>query len=269
MPIEICHTLNSSQKEQIHSLEERCRRESPLNLTFPTESFDHCLLYYGKTGALLAAAAFTTAAPGICECSAFTDPAYRNQGIFSELLEEGLELIPEESDILFYSDGNCEATEKTLNALETEFLTCDYMMELSPDFLERICAESSLESRAAPCSSNFSAKETTSAGLPALLSPAAVSRDEDGCLKFLFQTNTGEALVSCAQNYYYFFSFEIHEKIRGLGHGEALLKRILTYLYLKKPMPVRLQVSGDNIPAISLYKKTGFRITDTLSTYLY
>lgn len=244
MPIESCHTLNSSQKEQIHSLEERCRRESPLSLTFPTEGFDHCLFYYGESGALLSAAAFTTAAPGICECSALTDPAYRNRGLFSELLEAGLELIPEESDILFYSDGSCKDTEKTLEALEAEFLTRDYMMEFSP-------------------------QAASSAVFPCPLSPAAVSRDEDGCLKFLFQTNTGEALVSCAQNYYYFFSFEIRGHLRRMGHGEKLLKDILTYLYLKNPMPVRLQVSGDNIPAMSLYKKTGFRITDTLSTYLY
>lgn len=251
MPIESCHTLNSSQKEQIHSLEERCRRESPLSLTFPTEGLDRCLLYYGESGMLLAAAAFTTAAPGICECSAFTDPAYRNQGLFSKLLETGLKLIPEESDILFYSDGNCKDTEKTLGALEAELLTCDYMMELPPKTLDEIC-------RAASAS-----------GPPSPLSPAVISRDEDGCLKYLFKTNRGEALVSCAQNYYYFFSFEIHENFRGMGHGETLLRQILAYLHLKNPMPVRLQVSGDNIPAMSLYKKTGFRITDTLSTYLY
>ena len=30
-----------------------------------------------------------------------------------------------------------------------------------------------------------------------------------------------------------------------------------------------LQVAGDNMPAIALYKKTGFRITETLCCYLY
>ncbi|WP_243134402.1 GNAT family N-acetyltransferase [Enterocloster asparagiformis] len=30
-----------------------------------------------------------------------------------------------------------------------------------------------------------------------------------------------------------------------------------------------LQVSGDNLPALRLYKKTGFHITETLSYYLY
>ena len=32
---------------------------------------------------------------------------------------------------------------------------------------------------------------------------------------------------------------------------------------------VSLQVSGENEPALALYKKTGFRITETLSFYLY
>ena len=30
-----------------------------------------------------------------------------------------------------------------------------------------------------------------------------------------------------------------------------------------------LQVSGQNLGALALYKKTGFRIRDTLSYYLY
>ena len=32
---------------------------------------------------------------------------------------------------------------------------------------------------------------------------------------------------------------------------------------------ITLQVSGDNTPAVNLYKKTGFHITETLSYYLY
>ena len=32
---------------------------------------------------------------------------------------------------------------------------------------------------------------------------------------------------------------------------------------------LNLQVSGQNLPAFNLYKKTGFRITETLSRYLY
>mgnify|MGYP005804173691 FL=1 len=32
---------------------------------------------------------------------------------------------------------------------------------------------------------------------------------------------------------------------------------------------VLLQVSGDNAVALRLYEKTGFRITETLSYYLY
>ena len=33
--------------------------------------------------------------------------------------------------------------------------------------------------------------------------------------------------------------------------------------------PVLLQVAGNNTPALALYKKTGFRITETLCCYLY
>lgn len=250
MPIIKCHTLNSAQKAQIHSLEDRCLKGSSLTLSFPEDSAEYFLLYSDENGSLLSAAAFTPVQDGIFECSAFTDPAFRNQGLFSDLLEAGLSMLPGESDLIFYCDGRCPDTLKVLEALEAEYLTCDYMMELSPELLVNSLHEILTDSSAP-------------------VTPAFESLDEDGCPLLLFRSPYGEALVSCQKTCYYFYSFEIKEGFRGIGHGQSLLFQILKALYRKCPGSVRLQVSGDNFPALSLYKKTGFRITDTLSTYLY
>lgn len=253
MPILTCHTLNSAQKARIHSLEEECRKRTFLTLSFPMDGFDFCLLYFDEQDTLLSAAAFTQAEENAFECSAFTVPEFRNLGLFSLLLEEGLRLLPEETDLLFYSDGRCPDTEKAREALGAEYLSCDYMMELSPEML--------LKSGASTCRA-----------IPGSPPPAVSvdeSPDEEGVPLLYFRSKYGEALVSCQKACYYFYSFEIREEVRGLGHGKKLLFHILKTLHDRHPMPVRLQVSGDNLTALSLYKKTGFRVTDTLSTYLY
>ena len=70
-----------------------------------------------------------------------------------------------------------------------------------------------------------------------------------------------QSVISCGP--------EIFEEYRGQGYGKALLLQVISDLISCNPLPLRLQVSGENIPAVSLYKKTGFQIAETLSGYLY
>lgn len=246
MPINTIKELDAKQVFEIQALLVRCREDAPLTLTFPYEGSDLCLLYYDEKGALLSAAAFTHSAEGQYECSAFTDPARRNQGLFSDLLETALKLLPEESDILFFSDGNCPGTEKTLEALEVEFLDKEYFMELSPEELRR-----SFQNGGGP--------------VPAV-SKIIV---EDDIPTLFYQSACGQTKLLLYPNTCYLCSLEIQEKFRGLGHGEALLRSVLADLAGRTSLPVLLQVSESNEPALNLYKKTGFQITETLSCYLY
>jgi ribosomal protein S18 acetylase RimI-like enzyme len=48
-----------------------------------------------------------------------------------------------------------------------------------------------------------------------------------------------------------------------------MLEKLFALLAAAGIKKVILQVSGDNAAALALYKKTGFRITETLSYYLY
>ena len=52
------------------------------------------------------------------------------------------------------------------------------------------------------------------------------------------------------------------------GYGKAFFFQVLKSLQ-ENTSTVTLQVSGNNTVALNLYKKTGFRITETLSYYLY
>ena len=79
----------------------------------------------------------------------------------------------------------------------------------------------------------------------------------------------GVVNISVFSSYYYLYGFEIKEELRGQGYGTTYLLQVLSDLANINPLPLRLQVSGDNTAALSLYKKTGFQITETLFGYIY
>ena len=64
---------------------------------------------------------------------------------------------------------------------------------------------------------------------------------------------------------FYLYHLEITESFRSRGFGRALLFGVLNSLPSRSR--VILQVSSENTAALSLYKKTGFGITKTLSYY--
>ena len=66
-----------------------------------------------------------------------------------------------------------------------------------------------------------------------------------------------------------FYGFRVHDLCRGLGIGEAAFYLVLNDLIARGCTRIVLHVSSDNYPALSIYKKAGFRITETLSYFMY
>ena len=62
---------------------------------------------------------------------------------------------------------------------------------------------------------------------------------------------------------------EIPENLRSQGFGTRLLDLLKEALARDGITRILLQVSGDNTPAVRLYKKAGFRVTENLACYLY
>ena len=67
----------------------------------------------------------------------------------------------------------------------------------------------------------------------------------------------------------YLYGLEILPQHRQKGLGTWFLYHIMSMLAGQGCQCLRLQVSGTNAPALGLYRKTGFRITETLSYFLY
>ncbi len=240
MDIFITSCLNSSQKESVQSLLADVKKKESLTVSFPMEDGELFLL--GKIGKKLCAVlSFIRESELSYECSAFTHPSFRRQGLFSRLLEKGLSLLPPETELFFYTDGNSSDALNTLDAIGAILCSKEHMMTLSPE-----------KGRDFPIS-GLTVSETAESGSPLLL----------------FTDSFGSVRILVYPSHYYLYDFEIQDNFRNQGHGTALLRKVLSFLAAKKAMPVRLQVSGDNLPAIRLYEKTGFQISETLSCFLY
>ena len=93
----------------------------------------------------------------------------------------------------------------------------------------------------------------------------------------LLTQNTAENLtapeVTCflapQGNSVYLYSLEVLPELRNKHLGTAFLSVLLPQLAKKGFKTIKLQVSSENLPAMALYKKTGFCITQTLSFYEY
>lgn len=234
MPATITTTLNPLQKKQIQSI----------NADFPTEDADLFALYEIE-GIIRSAAAFLLEGEDLYECYAFTEPGFRHQGLFTRLLDLAIDELPEDSEFIFYTNKKSPDTMASLDALGAEPVLEEHMMELDLKAWK-------------PDSSKSSAYTVT-----------LTTETIDDTLTRLYSSTHGSVKISVFSSHYYLYGLEIFEEYRGQGYGNTLLLQVISDLVSWNPLPLRLQVSGENIPAVSLYKKTGFQITETLSGYLY
>jgi GNAT superfamily N-acetyltransferase len=233
--------LTKTDQDAVLALAARCREHDKIRLSYPADDGEadyHCLLWGedasdpDHTRSLLSAFAVIAYDEETTECSAFTDPDYRRCGYFSELLDLVLEQY-EESTLIFPVSGSCADTIAVLEAMDARLDLTEHTMELDLD--DAYLAEHKLPYNSSCDSEPFGHYDITSVS------------DHCVCLHHV----------------------EVDEAQRGKGHATRMLEKLFARLAADGIKKVILQVSGDNAAALALYKKTGFRITETLSYYLY
>ncbi len=279
-------SFDSSQTRQIQTMVNKCTASDGTRLSFP---FDEAslFLYFEHDGAIVSAIAFIPMEDLLYECSAFTVPEFRGQGLFSELLDAGIDELLEDSELMFYTDKKNAAAAAVLEAVGAELDSEEHMMELLPE--------------------NFSISDRHGGQAGSATNTCSSSADIhseslniDGTPTLRFHSDHAVINFSVFPSRYYLYGFEVEESCRGKGYGTIFLNKVLARLLSGNaainehsplsseisnriptassadasadstaPRPVLLQVSGDNAPALALYKKTGFRITETLCCYLY
>ena len=244
-------SLEPSRISQIRSMVNICTEHDKTSVSFPFDEAE-LFLFIEHGSAVISAIAFVPVEKQLYECSAFTHPDFRGQGFFTDLLEAGIEALPEDSELLFYTDRKDKNTAAVLDSIGTELDSEEHMMELLPeDFFAT-----------ANSSDCFG---TSNAHANSIIDIHTESLDIDGTPTIRFYSDHAVVSFSVFPSHYYLYGFEVDENCRGMGYGTRFLSTVLA----RFRHPVLLQVAGDNAPALALYKKTGFRITETLCCYLY
>lgn len=259
----IIHTLSLSQEQTnaIHLITELCRQSDNHSLSCPDDGDEFWLLYdaCGEMNAFLAVYRMDEAS---WECSAFTRPDRRRLGYFSALLEQVCSdsQAQGEPDLYFVADKKCRDTCIVLEHIGAQFLYDEYMMETEPGADDgRAKWESGKDSVRSLCiTSEYDEHEKT-------LTIYAWLPDSEGSAS----APIGTCRITFQQDSAYLYALKIAPAHRGQGLGTHFLLCVLSRLREQGCARLRLQVSGANEPALRLYKKTGFHITETLSCYLY
>ena len=255
MKIVKTHTLTQQQKIEIQSLTKACQDRWNMSLSFPFEDGTSFYLLYenflvSTLALIMPERAPKTAAAdefGTAECIAFTLPSEQNKGYFTALLEAAEEEI-QDINLLFTTDESNEGALKTLCALDAELNGRELRMELSPAFADR--------SALTPRLTITSVRDEANASLAFHLTSSP-------------HTEIGKSNAAFFQKSACLYGFEIEEEYRNQGFGKEALLLFIDYIKSQGCSLLYLHVSDDNVPALRLYEKTGFRVTETLSYYLY
>lgn len=246
------------------------------------------------------------AGPDLWECYAFTRPDCRRQGLFTRLYGKALQLAQKEGEIsgqepelVFLSDGQSLQGQAALEAMGLELWYSEHQMEACIKDLDltgsstgtarplrlirRRFFDQGMESwlylaflspaagkpaGAAQAAAPVQASAPTQA--PGQMPPASLPPSPSRQPKPL--ANRPRCAGTCrllpyGGGRFYLYHLEIIPDYRGYGLGRSLLHAVLASL--PEDTQVILQVSSENTAALSLYKKTGFRITKTLSYHNY
>jgi ribosomal protein S18 acetylase RimI-like enzyme len=235
-------------------LQETCNEYDHIAFSFPLEEDCICCLLYENERLLSALISFFTD-PDAIECYGCTLPGERQKGHFTLLLKELVNDYPD-CDFLFPVYENCQDGVKALQAMEASFCYKEHFMELSIPMSEESIFIKEYKDR------------------NDLTISSRKNSDDQICYEFFKnKAVVGKCSLDIQENSAYLYGYEISELLRGQGLGTACL-RLFLKAYTSLPENQRkdiiyLQVSGDNFPAVALYKKAGFLIRESLSYYLY
>lgn len=247
--------LTEIQTAEIKALVHACKQVIPLTLSFPYEEVASFYLLYDPelVCALALILPLSDNPDDTAECIAFTLPSKQRMGYFTSLFQAAEEEI-EDTDLLFLTDNSSDGAARTLESLGAEFDFDEYRMEL--DFNH--------------------APLTALGGSPERLLFHVVKDETTVSFTFTFSLKTDPSCASIGnchaiidENAACLYGFFIEPQFRNMGLGTEAFLLAAAYLQMQHCTSASLHVSGDNAAAVRIYKKAGFRITETLSYYLY
>lgn len=258
--------LTPEQRLQITELTALCQKTDGVSVSYPMDMEDEALHYLmfsqGDPSQLCSILAVIPLDADTVECSAITSPAYRQSGCFSKLLELASDDF-EDCDILFAVSEKLPDTLAVLDAIGADFDHCEHAMEF-------LVSEHSSDTTVSENFAEFLFKDPEFCLLYQDGPTIACSYHPAGSKASPSPSFLGSfCITTVSKDCLCLHQVEILSEFRGQGYGTRMIRRFLELLPASCIRKVILQVSGDNPAALSVYKNTGFRISETLSFYLY
>lgn len=265
--------LSEPQAAAVRALEEACRNHHACP-AFPWEDYTDVWVLWREGASELAAVLAAIAAPDEVECIAMTAPEERRRGFFTELLDAAADFFGD-TDLILPAKSDDAETRLALESAGAEKLSTEYRMEKKLTAGTEQASPSPAKTPGIPEEHGARSEQASRAGSAGLT--MAVDNGEGGAKTYTFCVSDTaepaayaglcrtlqEGAAAC------FYDFEIDEKLRGKGLGRTALSMVLEHLRAAGTHKVFLHVSGDNLPAVRLYKKAGFAVTEAVDYYLY
>lgn len=263
-------------RRRVHKLKElacSCIAYEGLSLSCPLDG-DRFYLLQDERGGLLSAIAVYRE-EDFWECYAFTRPGQRRKGYFTRLLrlaQADSRRFPGCGGLLFLSDHKSSDAERALTALGARLFRREHAMAMGDEAMEvkALEVQSPSRGRGAESLSEKGGCLPFRDNDPSLSLSVSVLDEGPDCVQFkvsawLGQEPAGSCSLCRMGDTACLYCFEILPPLRGQGLGSLFLRALLSKAPDLGIASLILQVSADNTPAMSLYKKTGFRVTETLS----
>ncbi len=232
------------------------------------------------------------------ECIGFTAPEFRRRGFFEKLVNAAADYLGD-TDMLFPLRSDDDESRAALEALGAEPLSEEYRMEreFSADEVSAGELSSPEQKHSSPelscCHLSMVAEEdgtggicftfylhdeeeegetAVPAGTPAAGTETAAAPENTATGKIepaSAPVQAGICRILREADAACFYGFEIAPSLRGKGLGNEALSMVLTFLASQGIRKIFLHVSADNTPALKLYQKAGFRVTERLEYWIY
>jgi ribosomal protein S18 acetylase RimI-like enzyme len=209
------------------------------------------------------------------EICGMVHPDYRRKGIFTKLLELGLEAssINEIKTILLNAPTESQTAKEFLKNLPCTFSIAEYQMKWhSMELLE----DSSVSIRLSESAEDWEALiqlEVLGFGLTENEAREMNQniKDSGGDQNIIIEAEgktVGKMRVSDSNGEAWIYGFTIFPELRGKGIGRKALSKVVM-MENEKGLPIFLEVEARNAHALGLYESCGFRTYHSQDYYLY
>jgi GNAT superfamily N-acetyltransferase len=254
--VEIKVLFSPSDEVQAVQLQKKCdvkdlSMDTSLNCSKDLPPFYECY----ENGKLVSFLTLFFPHEGEVEATAFTDPAFRGQGFFGLLVKKAAEqsLRCGFQKMIFAIEGESESGKAAVKHFPASYSFSEYAMKLDSvnapvSRLPRITLEKATEELYAQLESE-----------PLIQTPQRIM--------YIAMENgrpVGHAALCPDGDDIWIYHLCIASPLRGKGLGESLMRALIEEAHPRKPI---LEVDRNNIPALSLYRKLGFKPVSTMDYF--